>query len=124
MKCALVGSAFRAKVLCAIFVIAVAAHLPAQITFNNFSSTTGLTLNGSAARSGNVLRLTPANVGQAGSAWFNTAQPLQQGFTTKFDFQVNGGGDGFAFVIQNQPITESQPNPLNALGAGAGGLGY
>ena len=119
MTCALVGSASRAKLLCMVFVITAAAQLTAQITFNNFSSTTGLTLNGSAARSGSVLRLTPATVGQAGSAWFNTAQPVQQGFTSKFDFQVNGGGDGFAFVIQNQPTT-----PLNALGAGAGALGY
>src|SRR5689334_6215970 len=114
------GSFWRAQgVRLAIFVMAAAALATGQITFNDFQSTTGLTLNGDAARSGNVLRLTPAAVGKVGSAWFNNAQTVNQGFTTKFTFQFsqpNPAGDGIAFVIQN--------SGAGALGGGGGSIGY
>jgi hypothetical protein len=49
----------------------------ADFTFNDFSSTAGLTLNGSTTTAvtgdGTVLRLTPAATGQSGSA-FTTSQ--------------------------------------------------
>jgi hypothetical protein len=79
----------------------------------NFSSTSGLTLDGRAAQSGSgagtVLRLTPASKGLPGAAWYNTAQPVAGGFTTVFTFQISDSNptsgdfpaDGFAFVIQN-----------------------
>ena len=91
--------------------------------FSNFSSTAGLSLNGVAAKSDTVLRLTPAAQAVAGSAWFNTPQPFANGFDTTFTFQLTGGSgnaDGIAFVIQNAP------SPLGALGyVGQGGpLGY
>src|SRR4051794_3027929 len=40
-----------------------------------------------------VLRLTPNVGGQVASAWFNTPQPLQNGFSTSFQFQfTNASG--------------------------------
>ncbi len=91
-----------------------------DFSYSNFSSTSGLTLNGNAAQAGNVLRLTPANYYQDGSTWFNTKQNVVQGFTTTFQFQIsaqgNGGADGFAFVIQNVATS--------ALGGNGGGIGY
>jgi hypothetical protein len=66
------------------------------------------------------LRLTTANLNQHGSAWYYVQQPLANGFTTAFQFQVSNTNmcrgcsfpaDGLAFVIQNDP-------------AGTGALGY
>jgi hypothetical protein len=78
-----------------------------------------LTLNGSAAFVDGRLRLTPAKEGQAGSAWTPTKQRVADGFAAIFQFQiteVQGPGDGFAFVVQNQSVF--------ALGGGGGDLGY
>ena len=108
--------------------ISAATQVAAQINFTDFSNTAGLQLNGSAAQATNnnhqkVLRLTPdSQPGTAGSAWFTSLQPLSDGFTSTFTFQVTsalGAGDGFAFVVQNAPTS-----PLNAIGAAAGALGY
>jgi uncharacterized delta-60 repeat protein len=98
-------------------------------SFPNFSNLGQLARNGSAGQSGNVLRLTPAQASQAGSAWFSTKQFIQDGFTTEFRFQITSpggiivdsanmpGADGFAFVIHNTVVT--------ALGMGEGvGIGY
>jgi hypothetical protein len=83
----------------------------AQISFNDFSSVTGLALNGKAAQATNangkkVLRLTPDKKQHvAGTAWFATQQQsVASGFTTVFQFQITHTGaaaDGLAFVIQN-----------------------
>jgi hypothetical protein len=62
------------------------------------------------------LRLTQALEGQAGSAWVTQKQHLSCGFDTEFSFQMSGGGDGMAFVIQNAG--------LDALGGGGSGMGY
>ena len=82
--------------------------------FPNFSSVANLTLNGSAAQSGTVLRLTPALTFQDGSAWFNTAQPVAGAFSTTFTFQLSGTStytaDGFAFLIQNSALTALGPS--------------
>jgi len=67
-----------------------------------------------------VLRLTPADTNQHGSAWFALQQPLSSGFTTAFQFQISKTNscffcsfpaDGMALVIQNDP-------------SGTGALGY
>ena len=69
-----------------------------------------------------VLRLTPNATATAGSAWYNTQQPVAGAFSTTFTFQLWGGtgslspADGFAFVIQN--------SGLNALGPDGCGLGF
>lgn len=62
--------------------------------------------------SSGALRLTSANQNQHGSAWFFMQQPLANGFTTAFQFQISKTNicsgcsfpaDGLAFVIQNDP---------------------
>jgi hypothetical protein len=74
----------------------------------------------------NVLRLTPNAGNQVGSAWYNTAQTVQNGFSTSFQFEFsNPSGtpaDGIAFVIQNVHTL-----PLNAIGftgSNGGAIGY
>jgi hypothetical protein len=88
-----------------------------QISFPDFTSTSGLSCNGSAqsalpagcTTSGTALELTSANPSQSGSAWFSNKVPLAGGFTTSFQFQLNAGegtpADGIAFVIQNSSLT-------------------
>jgi len=107
----------------------LAAQLPAQaaeIHYADFSSTAGLTLNGNAARVGNVLRVTPATFNQAGSAFSTTPISLAAdvSFSTAFQFrfsqaggacQENCGADGLTFVVQT--------NSSNVGGLG-GGIGY
>jgi Bacterial lectin len=78
-----------------------------------------------------ALQLT-ANLGnQTGSAWYTTAQNVEQGFSTCFQFQFTNWStppaDGIAFVIQNSPMTQYYPGPLTAIGStggNGGALGY
>ncbi len=89
----------------------------ADVTFPDFSSTSGLVFNGSAGQNGNVLRLTPNSNSQEGSAWFNTRQNVVDPWICEFEFQMgNGGADGMAFVIQRDGVA--------AIGGGGGELGY
>jgi hypothetical protein len=69
---------------------------------------------------GGILQLTKANMNQHGAAWFAKQQPIANGFTTSFQFQITNTNlcanctfpaDGLALVIQNDP-------------AGTGALGY
>jgi hypothetical protein len=107
--------------------------------FPDFSSpsNTQLRLNGNATINGNgsqtVLRLTNgATMPERSSAFFDIQQPLNQGFTTWFQFQLynptGNGGDGFAFVIQNSTNTDTTQGAtgsgLTALGSTQGGVGY
>ena len=99
----------------------------ADIVFPNFSSTAGLQLNGDAAQVGNVLRLTPADFFQSGSAFTTTATALGNlnSFSTHFRFLITDSGgisdgdgtgaDGIVFVIQTVS---------NNVGAAGGGIGY
>lgn len=92
--------------------------IPAAINYPDFSSTAGLSLVGTAARNGNVLRLTPAIEGQSGNAWVVNKQPCAAGFDTSFRFQMSAmggrpgvtpGSDGIWFTVQNN-------GPTSALG--------
>ena len=97
------------------------------LTFPDFSSISGLTLNGNAAQVGNVLRVTPATFSQAGSVYSTTAVSLAANvsFSTAFQFRfTNPGGacdgqgcgaDGLVFVVQ------TNSNNVGGLG---GGIGY
>jgi Legume lectin domain len=112
--------------------------------FSHQVSTTGdLQQNGSAHmatwQSQAVLRLTDGgSTPQAATAYFKAKQPVADGFTTWFEFQVHNPmpccapGDGLAFIVQNSTATEQLMGAsgmgLTALGAGngatGGGMGY
>ena len=88
------------------------------------------------------VRLTPSGPSKAGSLWYRESVPVSNGFDTYFTFQVSdhskectlhkdqylstiqhrtcnvNGGDGFAFVIQNDP------NTTYALGGAGNQLGF
>lgn len=98
------------------------------LSYPDFSSVAGLTLNGDAAQVGSVLRVTPATWSQAGSV-FSTSPvslSLDASFSTSFQFRFTNagawcdpvgscGGDGLVFVLQTVS---------NSVGTGGGGIGY
>lgn len=103
-----------------------------SFNFANFAGANSLISTVNAANlEGNILRVCPNRTNNQGQAWYgNQVQVL--GFTTTFQFSLNGGagmftshsgfgtqcniGEGFAFVIQTDNILAS---------AGIGpGLGY
>lgn len=99
--------------------IALGAMSPmaaADVTYVNFSSTSGLTLVGSAERNGTALRLTRSLPGRTGGAWATSRQNVVSPFTCEFEFDVFGIADGMAFVIQR--------DASNALGPDGQNLGY
>ncbi|MCC7351471.1 MAG: hypothetical protein IT446_12965 [Phycisphaerales bacterium] len=103
-----------------------------EVLFPNFSDTTGLQLNGSAAvvntSDGAVLRVVPATYSQAGS-FFSTNKLQATAFSTFFSFRMTNpggtlfdgpdntvpGADGLVFVVQ--------PNSSGAGSVGQG-IGY
>ena len=111
--------------LCLVSAPAVASVI--NVNFPDFSSTAGLTLNGSTAvattSDGKVLRLTPATTGQAGSAFSSTSIEFNgpsDSFSTFFQFRLTDSGgidpaDGIVFVVQ--PVSSS-------IGGSGGGIGY
>jgi uncharacterized repeat protein (TIGR01451 family) len=92
-----------------VVLVLAALALPALAQSPNFpdfsNAANQITVNGSASLPGTVLQLNTATADQNGSAWFNTAQSVANGFSTTFKFQITNGsqlpGDGLAFVIQN-----------------------
>ena len=94
------------------------------ISFPNFAGACGgaLTCVGNTTDVGNVLRVTPAALGQSGAGYSPTAVQLGAGatFSTNFQFQfTNAGGidpaDGITFVLAQN---------ATGLGVGGGGIGY
>lgn len=97
-----------------------------RMTFEDFSSQAGLTLNGSAAVAatddGNVMRLTSARPSQSGSV-FSSSTVSAENFSSFFSFRITDpggplfdgntdeGADGIVFVIQS-------------VSSSIGGLGY
>lgn len=103
------------------------AFAATTVSYGDFSSTTGLTLNGAAAQVGTVLRLVPnvADIsGKAGTAFLSNAVSFNSltSFSTAFKFHVTtdpgNPTDGFTFLLQNSAAGAS------ALGAVSQGLGY
>jgi hypothetical protein len=84
---------------------------------SGFSSTAGLTLNGSAVATDDTrLQLTTGALWQGGSVWWNAPISVQA-FTTSFEFQLSvAQANGFTFAVQNI-------GP-KALGGDSAGLGY
>lgn len=115
----------RCRLACiALFLVAIVANrADAQIRFDDFASTEGLSLVGDARVSGKVLRLTPARAEKSGAFWFRDKQSVRSGFETTFQFQLTRqnrfsqwrGTDGFAFVLQN-----SGPDALGGMGSALG----
>lgn len=108
-------------------VVPLSVDAATVINFPNFADCSTLQVNGNAACTSNVLRVTPATFGQSGSAFSKTLIPLGAGstFSTVFSFQITGSGgasdsdgpgaDGLTFTVQ--------PNASTA-GGGGGGIGY
>jgi len=82
-----------------------------------------------------VLRMTDGSAAEENTtAYFRIAQPVNQGFSTYFSFQMHqptlccAPGDGFAFIIQNSTATDSSQGAsghgLYAVGSEDGGVGY
>ncbi len=116
----------RKLALFSVFALAGATSARADFVYPNFSSTAGLTLNGTTTTAvtgdGTVLRLTPAATGQSGSAFTTSQIALGSGaeFSTFFQFRfTNPGGispaDGITFALQTVN---------NNVGGGGGGMGY
>jgi hypothetical protein len=98
---------------------------PAGFSFPDFAAPAGLTLLGDADLTpDHRLRLTPAEGGKNGAAWFTAEkQFVGLAFDTTFQFQLtgyenspSGGSDGFVFLLQNTTPTY--------LAGGGGTLGY
>lgn len=91
--------------LCWAFIVVAPAF--AQISYPDFSTSSGLNLVGSAQVTANRLRLTEDRMNQQGAAWYTTKQNLTHGFSTTFQFQMHrpspddGPGYGLAFHVQN-----------------------
>jgi hypothetical protein len=112
------------KTALAAFALMAATSLHAQsFSYTDFSSVSGLQLNGSTFQNGNKPSLTPAAGWQGGSAFSNTPITLgsSAAFSTVFSFEIlargglGGGADGLTFTVQNVSS--------NVGGAG-GGIGY
>ncbi|GIE97076.1 L-type lectin-domain containing protein [Paractinoplanes rishiriensis] len=89
------------------------------ITHETFADASGLVLNGTAAVTGGVLRLTSGQRNQAGAAWSATTVDPGVAFDTTFDVRTSGPAvhaDGFAFVVQT--------DGSRAIGGLGGSLGY
>ncbi|HEX6811932.1 MAG TPA: IPT/TIG domain-containing protein [Planctomycetota bacterium] len=89
-----------------------------NFNYPTFSSTAGLTLNGSAAQSGTALRVTNNGSAQVGSVWRTTPVLVAEGFETTFEFAMTSTVEGLAFVIHGAPAGAA------ALGGNLWGIGY
>jgi len=96
----------------ALFLLLSIAQLLSGQTFfeiNNFQAQSDkISMNGTAAISGDALIITPDNPRAVGSSWYTEQKiDLNQGFDTEFTFKIETAagqrpGNGFSFLIQNQ----------------------
>ncbi|MAF11308.1 hypothetical protein CMK11_12730 [Candidatus Poribacteria bacterium] len=93
---------------------------PDRVAYTSFASTEGLALVGDAQQHESRLRLSSSDASQTGAAWHYAKQQVADGFETRYQFQLSefldGGPEGFAFVIQN--------SDAQAVGEGWAGIGY
>lgn len=103
--------------------------------FPDFSSMAGLSLVERAAQNGNQLRVhdeaAPTGGGNLGAVWFTTPVAVVNGFETEFTFNINQGGglstggDGMAFVIQNEQVAGFNGGVgVTGVGRHASAMGY
>jgi Legume lectin domain/PEP-CTERM motif len=118
----------RTSSLLAATMVASMAQAATVISYPDFSSVAGLTINGNAAQVGNVLRVTRSTFSQSGSAFSTNTVSLSSGasFSTFFSFRfTNPGGacdglggcgaDGLVFAVQTVS---------SSVGGAGGGIGY
>ena len=109
--------------------VLIAGSARAQFNFPSFGATdigsgpNQITLNGTAVLNANTIRLTAPNIGEAGTAFYNTRQGLLSGFSTSFRYDISGEGqfgpaDGLVFLVSNDP------SGVNALANGGSELGF
>ena len=110
------------SLLAAIGVWQAAGASAVTISYPNFASASGLTMNGAAINTGGVLRLVPGVSEEIGSAFTNrrVVSP-KRSFKTRFRFSIHDGsatpGEGMTFVLHR--------SGAEALGVPpGGGLGY
>jgi len=119
--------AVKAAAIALLATIAGSANAAILFNFPDFSNCSGLQLNGNAACTSSVLRVTPATFGQSGSVFSQAIVPLGAGnsFSTYFTFRMsNNGGSGDNDGLGADGITFTvQPNSNTAGGSG-GGIGY
>ncbi|MAG57955.1 MAG: hypothetical protein CMJ83_16850 [Planctomycetes bacterium] len=104
-------------------IVLVTGLVAAQPYYLDFSSVTDLSFNGNAGQNGNELRVNAAVISDRGSVWYDFPVALAGGFDFAFVFRINqlaaGGGDGMAFVIQNDPrLTTALGNHASQMGYG------
>ncbi len=116
----------RLPIAALIGLTALSAPAYADFTYEDFSDTTGLQLNGNATTAGTgtdtVLRVTPSAPSQSGSVFSSSPVSLTDAysFSTSFTFNFNQqggieGADGLVFVVQTNS---------SDVGGGGGGIGY
>ena len=115
--------ALAALALAAASVAVVNPAAAQSFSYPDVSDVSGLKLNGNAYQNGNMLTLTPATDGQAGTAW--SLDPIHlasdASFSTVFSFNIQqrgglaNGADGLTFTLQNN---------TNTTGGSGGGIGY
>jgi hypothetical protein len=119
------------KKIMAIAVVAVSVSgvwpAAAQTSYTDFSSTAGLQINGDAYQNGNKLTLTPALVGQHGSAFSLNRISLASNtsFSTFFSFEIldRGGIPGWG-INGADGLTFTMQTVASNVGGGGGGIGY
>ena len=87
--------------------------------YADFADVSNIQLNGSAQQFGGLLQVTDAGGFLTGSAYFETAIPVNANtsFQSNFAFQLTGGGgaggaDGFTFILQNSSDGTEALGPL------------
>jgi hypothetical protein len=105
---------------------AQATLVPVTIDYPSFSEadSSGLQLNGSAVFAGSALQMTPAKLGQSGTAFSRTEIQPTGSFKTEFELYMHetttlntyGPADGIAFVLQ--------PKSDEEVGEPGGSMGY
>ncbi|MGB0984780.1 MAG: L-type lectin-domain containing protein [Saprospiraceae bacterium] len=93
--------------------------------YDEFKVTKKLKLIGNAKFIDGGIRLTPASPWQRGACWYREKVAVAKGFTIEFQMKISksdltqGGADGIAFVIQNDPTKLG----LGEIGEGMGYTG-
>src|SRR4030095_862797 len=95
--------------------LALASALQAQFNYPDFTRRENLNILSDARAVGGLIRLTSASEFRNGTVVYALEQLLQDGFETTFTFRITGmdpgfaGGDGLAFIIQNEGPTAHGP---------------